>query len=371
MHMVTAQAEGGVGGTGAESRTSITFIFLSHSGSSLEAFKRYIEKNKPGVIILEEKGDRNFSDMLEGKMTIDKYMEGHSYISPAVMKKRYEFLKEFHHNNKRVNIVQCDPKEEGMEEMSKAGAKLNLFRKEGTFEEAVDAAREYIKAYSKWNEIRAPKRGHEIAEHVRRFEWVGKIAIETGPNHTNEERFTAAELKNFKGVEVSHVHPLKEVVSKTFKPFPTFSAIVHHIESQLELPPEKRVPLKLHEPPLVEVYTPFNQLGRLYSSGREVDVNTEKLLAGRWLVFDHITQLLDNDKQFKFETMMYGAVRMINRLDYSQCQELFQMLRDGGVEASRAFRAMEQQFFDIDMGLKDDWDMPPPQITFGSRRFRF
>jgi len=297
-----------------ESRTRVIIFYESHTASSLKTFKEFIEAKHPAVIVLEEDERAEFQPMLDGKISVKQYMQGHMYPLREFLEKRYEFLIKLHKENPEIKIEQFEPSiEMKIRNMIRTGIVRDMESRiaHGDFEGGVRATVEFAKAESDWIGVEEEMRAKGIADKIKKGGWAGCILVEAGATHTRVGHL----LRKYLGedAEVSSFHSVKESIMKGF------GEEAYGVGLQM-------------------LYPPVQELRRLYLFGREVSEEREKLLGARAMVFFKITAEgeagLDNVHIMK-------AVGLVGKLSYSECKQIFNDIYSKGMKNEEAFRFVE------------------------------
>ena len=307
------------GKRGVEKETSVFFLIGSHTASYIDHFEGRIKSKPPNVIVVEEENGADFRDMLEGRMSIKDYIKSRTYISDEFRERRYEFYELLRELNKKGVIVESlghrTPIEMSIGRVITAH-QTDTYAERLNFEKAVKAAinSAKVEASSKGAE---EKRAGIIAEKIKDGKWSGTVFIEVGPVHTRVKNLLVEKLREDKieGVNVASEYPARE------KAIETFGDHLYH------------------------VYTPFDELERLYLYGRDKKMikeelrKEESLLGARRVILERIKNIPE-DTEFMVEKAINEATKAVNQLSYEGCKQIFKKIKD--MDEKTAFEFVEK-----------------------------
>jgi len=272
--------------------TKVVFFFERHSPRDAELFKDWIEKNKPDVIVLEAFKDRKFKKMLDGGMSIEKYMKRHKYTFPEFSRQQFEFLREYHHREPKVKIEQVDP---GPKNLRVEFLKEFAYKALGISMDAhlFDASAHGLAVIQGLDAILGKqndaRRAFAIDDRIRKGKWHGTILVEAGSDHTEVKNLLKGWFKYDENVEISSIFSTKNLVEKEFGAG------------------------------TLEVYPQAHEIER--RSRYKKDLSGEELLAARFIIAAcmYETDCKDDAEELK----AYQAIKMANRLSYEECKEVY------------------------------------------------
>ncbi|NYZ78608.1 hypothetical protein H0N99_00510 [Candidatus Micrarchaeota archaeon] len=277
--------------TGSEVNTNIRFFFSFHSLPFLEKFKEEVRKNKPNIIIAEERPDPKFNLMVEGKISIAEYMHGYTYPFPEYCINFYELLRELRREGVRIaGLLPILASKDTYSAVREAEERMNRSIQYGDFGGAVDAMLDIIAVHSQPLKLADEMRAREIAKRVKSGEWRGSILVEIGAGHTRVKNLLKKELEGFQEVSVTSVYPVRKSVEEIFR---------------------KGV---------IDVYRPSDELTRLYLYEKKPSEEMKRLIGARAVIHNLIIDI--SPENFK-QDLIYRATSIVNHLSYDECEKMF------------------------------------------------
>lgn len=277
--------------TGNEAKTNIRFFFSFHSLPFLEKFKEEIRKNKPDIIVTEERPDPRFELMVEGRITIVEYMQGYVYPYPEYSINFYELLRKLHKDGVKVKgLLPILASRTTYSQEREAGERMARSIHDGNFKSAVDAMLDIITVYSEPLRLADEMRAREISKKVKSGEWTDNILVETGAGHTRVKNILKKELEGSQGISITSVYPVRESVEGIFR---------------------KGV---------IDVYRPSDELTRLYLYGKKPSEEMKRLLGARAVIHNLIIDI--SPQNFK-QDLIYRATSIVNHLSYDESEKMF------------------------------------------------
>jgi hypothetical protein len=330
-----------------EARTEMLFLLGMHTKEYVQKLRDITDMRRPDFIIAEEPPNPKFQNLLEKGKTqnIDKDIEDYvgrgGYFFKEAEIEKIKLLAELHKNGTRV--VQLDPGqgvnpfplvfESAVEQRIGNSIELNDFKR------AVNTVIISSAMWASEMDARDAQRATAITNSVEKGGIHGYVIVEAGSSHTFLKDDVMNHFKNSKDVKISSEYATPNEVKEVFGRLAR------------------------------EVYTPSDELMRLYESGLYGPLNKEwdKKWGGRW-VKDGYGVEYEDDRSFakKAADMLrydeeYGderekllaarsviaikmvrdmhdekdamrATQMVNRLGYKECEDIFDKTKGMGEE---------------------------------------
>jgi len=297
----------------------IIVLFTSHRIELLQHFED--EAKKSDVIILEEPENENLISLLEGKISVEDYVNNLDTTFPLFAKYLGEMLINLTRMSKK--ILQIEPYLKTLEDIYKAiesnefeelakNPEVEMVREierkatgalieyhetflNGDFDALVEATIRFTKADAERFRVRDYMRAKKIAEIVSE-EKASRILIEAGHMHILLPEHLKRMLNNT-NVKITTIS-LTEIAAR---------------KSGIELVPN-----------------PGNELTRMYILGESVSEEMEKLLAARGLIY---ISLISKDEKIPTEDMPYPhlveevkVAKFVSKLSYDDCRAVFKKI---------------------------------------------
>lgn len=338
---------------GAEKKTEVVFLFGGHTVDYVDKMKELTKKKLPDVVVLEEPESENFRRMLKGEVTVQEYVRSRGYTFKEAAIARCELVVELH--KKGVKVEQIDPGHgiawvhypSSLTFESAAEERIMRHIKNGEFEKGVNAIINSMAIMAVETKKRDEMRAEEIARRIQNGELKGYVLVEAGSIHTKVKNILRERFKGSDEVEVKSEFARKENANEVFgrwalevySPLNELHRIYKNgLEGELDQKWMKKWGKRWRREGGTEEF--WDERGRLERLGDRVSEwfdrsyggERERLLAARAAVMLRAGGLEDDLKEMKI-------ARMANKLNYDECKKVFEEMR--GMDEEAAFKFLE------------------------------
>ncbi len=284
----------------------VCVLFTSHRVEMLEHFKDYAMRFDE--IVIEEPRDDMFKDMLEGKITVDSYVEKLNTSFPVYSKYQCEMLRYLHGLGKR--IYQIEPYLEILERIHRSIERKEELPEDERSLKVREIERKVNEAWIDYQEAFLRKDFDALVEATVRY---SKADAE---RFRIRDRMRAEEISRVIGdralVEAGQIHVL----------LPKYLEELGFRVSTVNLP--EMISKKLG----IELYlNPGNELTIKYMLGEEVSHEEARLLSARGIIYISLIpkkELLPSEKDpYPHLVRENKVAKTVRKLDYEDCKRLF------------------------------------------------
>lgn len=373
--MVVAEKEGGGelkpgisdgARKGAEKKTEIVFFLGTHTPEYAHRLRSMTERRMPDCIVLEEPKDEEFQRMLnslkgknekERSEIIDDYVRKRGYLHQDCEREILKVVADL--NEKGVKIKQMDV----VHDLSFAtrGAMVlppflametRVIKKmgDGDFDKAVNsvlnAAGVMVVGLDERNRIRA----NLLVTGIEKGELGGYVIVEAGKQHVLLKRRVMEKLRGEGAViktEYEHGETAREVFGRWAQEVRSpFEELVNLYENGVYGPINEKWKKKWGDRWRRDGYDSDTidergRVGRLKDAVKGwVEGNygdeRERLLGARTVLMFRVVE-----DPFDVNEKWMGAVRMVNRLNYTECKKVFEEMNAKEMDEEAAFKFLE------------------------------
>jgi len=297
----------------------ITIGFSSHRIEVI-SFARSLMENHD-VIITEEAPNSRFKDMLDNKISIDKYLSEIDSGFPEFSRRMYKFLRRLYKKGKK--ILQIEPYIERLMEIHE----MFLEKKEPSEVLKIPELKEVYGAEKKTT--RALLHFYESSMSKSFVKIIGAV-----------KNFAYADAERFRIRDQMRAKAISEILAEDKSVYVEAGAIHVYLEKALQRRVEKRRKIKtvfLLEPVVKKltgkkhVIAPGDILTEHYIFRKRKNEDFENLLAARSLIY---IQILEKEEMTPSETEKtphikdeIRAIELVNKLTFRQCEEIYGKIR--------------------------------------------